>query len=450
MIADHARYRAFLIADGVFPDKTGREYVLRRIFRRAVRHGKLLGITEPFMHHVCNAVIDEMRAAYPELAERRSVITEVALEKEKRFRATLDRGLALLDDEFARMTAAGGKRVSGKATFTLYDTFGFPDDLTEIIAAERGFGVDRMGYEQEMAAAQEKGEYAGSSQEAIAPIWKTMAGKLKTSFLGYDGRGTTGDGLLLAIVVDGKRVAHVGAGAKVSLVFDQTPFYAESGGQIGDTGVVATADGSVRVRVDDTVKPSPDVFVLIGELEKGTLSEGMNVTFVFDDDRRESIRANHSATHLLNHALHTVLGDHVTQKGSLVTADRLRFDFAHFSPMTDAQIRQVDDLVNAEIRRNVDSIVETLPIDQAKQRGAVAMFGEKYGDVVRIVKIGHDSLEFCGGTHVRRAGDIGLFKIVSEAGVAQGVRRIDEVRGAGALEVFAPARRPSSAPRASA
>jgi alanyl-tRNA synthetase len=435
VIADHARCSAFLIADGVFPDKTGREYVLRRIFRRAVRHGRLLGIAEPFMHRVCGAVIDEMSAQYPELAERRQVIAEVTLEEEKRFRATLDRGLALLDDEFARMRTAGETQVSGKATFMLYDTFGFPDDLTEIIAGERGYGVDRMGFEQELAAAQERSKFAGSGQEAISTVWKQMAGKVKTEFVGYDGRGTRGEGVLLAIVPAGgsERVPHVGAGTKVQLVFDRTPFYGESGGQVGDTGYVETADGSARVRIDDTIKPSPDVFVLIGEVERGALSEGINVTFTVDDDRRERIRANHSATHLLNHALHDVLGAHVAQKGSLVTPDRLRFDFAHFSPMTDDQLRRVEDLVNAEIRKNLDSQIENLPIEEARQRGAVAMFGEKYGDRVRVVKIGGDSLEFCGGTHVRRAGDIGLFKIVSEAGVAQGVRRIEAVTGAGAL-----------------
>jgi alanyl-tRNA synthetase len=433
VIADHARCSAFLIADGVFPDKTGREYVLRRIFRRAVRHGKLLGIDRPFMHEVCARVIEEMSPQYPELRERRSTIADVTLEEEKRFRATLDRGLALLEDEFARMARAGDKQVPGKSIFTLYDTFGFPDDLTEIIAGERGFGVDKLGFEDEMAKARERSRFTGSGEEAVEAVFKSVAmSEGPTKFLGYEGRGTKGEGTIKAIIIDTEVVEHASIGAKVRLVFDQTPFYAESGGQIGDTGWVRTANGAA-IRIDDTQKTG-ETFILGGELTTGTIKAGDHVVFEVDDERRERIRANHSATHLLNHALRKVLGGHVAQKGSLVAPDRLRFDFSHFSPMTEDQKRQVEDLVNAEIRANVDSKVEVLPIDQAKQRGAVAMFGEKYGERVRVVSIGGESLEFCGGTHVRRAGDIGLFKILSEAGIAQGVRRIEAVTGAGALD----------------
>jgi alanyl-tRNA synthetase len=433
VIADHARCTAFLIADGVFPDNTGREYVLRRIFRRAVRHGKLLGIERPFMHEVCLQVVAEMGAHYPELAQHRTTISNVALAEEKRFRATLDQGVKLLEDEFAALHKAGQTEVPGKAVFTLYDTFGFPDDLTEIIAGERGFGVDKQGFEDELDKARKRSRFSGSDQEAIAGEIKAVAGEVgATRFTGYEGRGTTGDGVVKAILVDGQRVQHASAGARVALVFDQTPFYAESGGQIGDTGSVEAAGG--KVRIDDTKKPAGDVHVLVGEVTEGSISAGDPVRFVVDDDRRERIRANHSATHLLHHALKHVLGDHVAQKGSLVAPDRLRFDFAHFSPMTEDDKRKVEDLVNAEIRRNVDSVVEVLPIADAKQRGAVAMFGEKYGERVRVVSIGGESIEFCGGTHVRRAGDIGLFKILSEAGVAQGVRRIEAVTGAGALD----------------
>ncbi|HEU0032964.1 MAG TPA: alanine--tRNA ligase [Kofleriaceae bacterium] len=433
VIADHARCSTFLIADGVFPDKTGREYVLRRIFRRAVRHGKLLGIEKPFMHEVCARVIAEMSAQYPELAERSSTIRDVALEEEKRFRNTLERGLSLLDDEFGRMAKTGEKQVSGKAVFTLYDTFGFPDDLTEIIATERGYGVDRNGFEDAMRKAREQSQFAGSDQESIAAEIKALATQVgATKFLGYEGRGTTGEGVVRAMLVDGQRVEHASIGAKVQLVFDQTPFYAESGGQVGDTGEVTTA--TAKVRIDDTKKPTGDVHVLVGEVTQGGIAVGDQVKFAVDDERRERIRANHSATHLLHLALKKVLGGHVAQKGSLVSPDRLRFDFAHFSPMTEDQKRQVEDWVNAEIRANQDSVIEVLPIEQAKQRGAVAMFGEKYGDKVRVISIGSESLEFCGGTHVRRAGDIGMFKILSEQGVAQGVRRIEAVTGAGALE----------------
>ncbi|MBK9071186.1 MAG: alanine--tRNA ligase [Myxococcales bacterium] len=432
VIADHARATAFLIADGVFPDKTGREYVLRRIFRRAVRHGKLLGITEPFMHRVCERVIVEMSGQFPELTERKQTIVEVALEEEKRFRATLDRGLDLLETEFGRMRGKGETKVPGKAVFTLYDTFGFPQDLTEIIAEERGFGVDRAGFDAELAAARERSRFTGSDQEAVSGVFKAIANDVPaTKFTGYD--ELTGTGSLKAIVVDGKQVAAAKLGAEVALVFDQTPFYAESGGQAGDQGELTTAAGA-RVRIEDTKKPTGDMFVLFGEVIAGELAVGDAVQFAVDADKRAQTRANHSATHLLNHALRTVLGSHVAQKGSLVSADRLRFDFAHFSPMTDDQLREVEALVNRQIRGNVDSVVEVLKIDDAKKKGAVAMFGEKYGDVVRVVHIGSESLEFCGGTHVARAGDIGLLKIISEAGIAQGVRRIEAVTGVGALD----------------
>jgi alanyl-tRNA synthetase len=434
VIADHARCSAFLIADGVFPDKTGREYVLRRIFRRAVRHGgKLLGIKQPFMHEVCLRVVDEMGGQFPELVERRQTIRDVALDEEKRFRDTLDRGEKLLDDELARMKKAGDKQVAGKVVFTLYDTFGFPDDLTEIIANEHGVGVDKQGFAEELDKAREKSKFSGSDQEAVAGDIKAVANEIgATKFLGYEGRGTTGTGVVRAMLVAGKRVDAAPKGTKVQLVFDQTPFYGESGGQIGDTGEVRAKDAVVRV--DDTKKPAGDVHVLIGEVTEGTMRLGDEVIFTVDDDRRERIRANHSATHLLHHALKHVLGNHVAQKGSLVAPDRLRFDFTHFSPMTEEQKREVEDIVNSEIRKNIDTKVEVLPIDEAKQRGAVAMFGEKYGDKVRVVSIGGESIEFCGGTHVRRAGDIGLFKILSEAGVAQGVRRIEAVTGAGAID----------------
>jgi alanyl-tRNA synthetase len=264
-------------------------------------------------------------------------------------------------------------------------------------------------------------------------VFKQLASELgPTRFTGYDGRGTSGEGTLKALVVDGKRATRAEQGARVAMVFDQTPFYGASGGQIGDTGWVISS--GAKIRIDDTEKPAGDMHVLLGEIETGSIAVGDKVKFSVDDQRREMIRANHSATHLLHHALKHVLGDHVGQKGSLVAPDRLRFDFTHFSPMTAEQIRQVEDLVNAEIRANRDSVVEVLPIDQAKQKGAVAMFGEKYGDKVRVVSIGGESIEFCGGTHVRRAGDIGLMKIVSEAGVAQGVRRIEALTGVGAFD----------------
>ncbi|ACY14492.1 alanine--tRNA ligase [Haliangium ochraceum] len=434
VIADHARATAFLVADGVFPDKTDKEYVLRRIFRRAVRHGKLLGIEEPFMHRMCARVVEEMKDAYPELAERATVIHEITLEEEKRFRATLDRGLNLLEEEFGRMQAAKSSTVSGDKVFQLYDTYGFPSDLTEIIADEHGYGIDHEGFREELEQARERSKAAHSTGVGEGEVFKTLAGELgATSFLGYEGEGLSGSGQVMALVVDGERVERAEAGAQVAFACDQTPFYAESGGQIGDCGE-ARSEAGARVRIDDTRKPSGDTFVHIGEVLEGAIALGDQLGFEVDGERRARIRANHSATHLLHLALKKTLGDHVAQKGSSVGPDRLRFDFAHFSPMSDEQTQQVEDWVNAEIRKNRDSVTDVMSLSEAKERGAVAMFGEKYGDKVRVVGIGSESLEFCGGTHVHRAGDIGLFKIVSESSVAQGVRRIEAVTGAGALE----------------
>jgi len=437
VIADHARAATFLIGDGVFPDKTGREYVLRRIFRRAVRHGELLGIGEPFMHRVCARVVAEMKSVYPELGERATVIQEVALEEEKRFRATLVRGLGLLEDEFAALRKSGERMLSGDKVFMLYDTYGFPEDLTEIIAHENEFAVDLPGFQTALEAARQRSQSADLSASASAlarglDAFKSLADKLgATEFLGY--QATEADGTVAALLVDGAEVDRANPGSQVAVVFDRTPFYAESGGQIGDTGELTTAGGA-RVRIDDCKKPAGDMFVHLGEVVSGTVAVGDKATLRVDADRRDRIRANHSATHLLHLALKKVLGDHVAQKGSLVAPDRLRFDFSHFAPISDEQKRSIEDLVNAEVLRNVDSRTEVLPISEARKRGAVAMFGEKYGDKVRVVNIGSESLEFCGGTHVRRAGDIGLCKIIAESSIAQGVRRIEAVTGVGAIE----------------
>jgi alanyl-tRNA synthetase len=433
VIADHARCSAFLIADGVLPDKSTREYTLRRIFRRAVRHGQQhLGIAEPFMDRVCNRVVDVMGEQYPELRERRATIQRVTREEEVRFRETLARGLDRLGGELAALRERGVTTVPGKDVFTMYDTYGFPADLTKIIAEERGLAIDDAGFEAELQAARARSMFK-ISDTAVEGVFKQLAGELgATQFTGYDGRGTTGNGVVRALLVAGKRVDRAAHGQEVAVVFDRTPFYAASGGQIGDTGAVISS--TAKLRVDDTEKPFGDMFVLVGEVETGELKVGDEVTFQVDDDRRERIRANHSATHLAHLALKRVLGDHVGQKGSLVGPDRLRFDFTHGSPMTLAERTRVEDLVNADIRANLDTRVEVLPIAEARQRGAVAMFGEKYGERVRVVAIGGESIEFCGGTHVRRAGDIGLFKIISEQGIAQGVRRIEAVTGVGALD----------------
>jgi alanyl-tRNA synthetase len=434
VIADHARATAFLVADGVQPDKGAREYVLRRIFRRAVRHGRKLGIDQPFMFEVCNAVIELMGDVYPELRERQKVIEKVARDEEIRFRETLDRGLDLLENEFERLKQGGETVVPGAKVFQLHDTFGFPSDLTAVIAAERGFSADTVGFETEMAAAQARSSFRGEG-EAVETVYKELSGKLPgTSFLGYDAaeNGTFASGKVLALVVDGKPAESATTGQSVRVVLDQTPFYANSGGQIGDTGTL-TGKGA-EIEIVDTQKPAGELFVLFGTVRAGQVKVGDELEQRVDASRRDMIRANHSATHLLHHALHQVIGEHATQKGSLVGPDRLRFDFSHGAPLTTDEKQRVEDLVNAEIRKNLDTRTEVLPIEQARARGAMSMFGDKYGDKVRVVGIGGESLEFCGGTHVRRAGDIGLFKILGEAGVAQGVRRLEAATGAGALE----------------
>jgi alanyl-tRNA synthetase len=432
VIADHARASSFLIADGIVPGKTEREYTLRRIFRRAVRHGDKLGLSEPFMHRVCEVVVESMKDVYPELDQRRSLIAEASLEEEKQFRRTLANGLGLLEKEFSRLEGDGKKTLPGKQVFVLYDTFGFPPDLTEIVADERGFAVDHAGFDEALAEAQERSR-ADAAGPGAADELKALANESQPSeFLGHEGPGVSGRGVVLSISRDGARVSSAGPGDKVAFVCDRTPFYGEAGGQIGDTGHARA--GGLEVAITDTQKPANDAVIHIGEVISGELGVGAEIELAVDETRRDQIRANHSATHLLHLALKRVLGDHVAQKGSLVAPDRLRFDFTHFSPMTADEKRAVEDRVNDEIRRNADSITEVLPFDEAREKGAVAMFGEKYGDRVRVVRIGGESLEFCGGTHVRRAGDIGLFKLISESGVAQGVRRVEAVTGAGALE----------------
>ena len=433
VIADHSRATTFLIADGIFPDKTGREYVLRRILRRAIRHGHLLGIREPFMHIVCEAVIDEMLPAFPELEARRSVISKITIEEERRFRTTLDRGLGLLQEEFHTLKAADTDVVPGKRVFQLYDTYGFPEDLTEIIAQEHGFSVDMPGFQQELKLARDRSRFIGTHAATIANIYKEFANDCpKTKFLGYEGDGTTGNGRVLALAHNGERTTTAKTGTRVALVADQTPMYAESGGQLGDQGQAETDTGAV-IRIDDTRKPAGDVFVHLCEVVSGQVSVGDGIRFQVDEQRRQSIRANHSATHLIHRALKRVLGDHVAQKGSMVAPDRLRFDFSHFQPMTLEEKQQVEDWVNEQILANITTVTEVLPVDQARERGAVAMFGEKYGETVRVVNIGSDSLEFCGGTHVQRTGNIGLCKIIHETGIAQGVRRIEAATGMHAL-----------------
>ncbi len=421
VIADHARATAFLIGDGVTPSNEGRGYVLRRIMRRAIRHAKRLGLDAHGLGSSVADVCAVMRDAYPELMERRDTILKHTHAEEDAFHRTLDRGLKLLDEAIASL--GGARRIAGDVVFKLYDTYGFPVDLTRVIAEERGLTVDEAGFEREMEKQRAKSaEFAGSGEQAVADVWKRVRQEVgATGFLGYE--TTRARGRILKVVAERDGVA---------IVADRTPFYGEAGGQIGDTGTIE-GDGFL-VEVHDASKPGGDLVVHHGRVARGAPKEGAEATFTVDEPRRDAIRRNHSATHLLHLALKEVLGAHVAQKGSLVAPDRLRFDFSHFQPMTDDEKRKVEDLVNDEILRNADSVIEIKSFEEARKAGAVALFGEKYGAEVRVMRIGSRSVELCGGTHVRRAGDIGLFKIVSEVGIAQGVRRIEAVTGAGALE----------------
>ncbi len=422
VIADHARATAFLVGDGVLPAPDGRGYVLRRIMRRAIRHGQRLGLEELFLARVCEGVIDAMRAAYPELEEQRAFIVKVAEQEEQSFRRTLDRGLKILDQALAGLAA--GAVVPGEVAFKLYDTYGFPLDLTEVICRERGYTVDTRGFEAALEAQRAGSEWKGSGESADAAAHKLLAEKLgPTEFLGYESEA--GEAKVVAILRGGEAVESAGAGEQVEVALDRTPFYGEGGGQVGDTGTLwLTPDHDAgSVEVADTTKPS-GLFLHHGRVEGGTLKVGATVYPAVDTERRRRIRANHSATHLLQLVLKQVLGDHVKQAGSLVAPELLRFDYTHFEAPTPEQLAEVERRLNDYVSRNAATATEVLPFDEAKGRGAIAMFGEKYGDVVRTVRIGEDSLELCGGTHVHRAGDIGLFKIRQ--------RELDLRRGAAA------------------
>jgi alanyl-tRNA synthetase len=428
-MADHARAAAFLIADGVSPDKTGRQYVLRRIMRRAVYHGWLQGVREPFLELLAADVVEKMRGAYPELSERAALIKKICHEEEVRFRETLERGMAILLEQ---MEKAASKTVPGELAFKLYDTFGFPLDLTRVIAEQRGATVDEPGFEKAMAEQRARSEFQGSGEVAVEAVFQKIADRVgATKFLGY--QGTTGSSKVVALVADGAEVDAVGPFSKgVAVVTAETPFYGEQGGQIGDSGAMSTPSGKAKLRVLDVTRPVSTLWVHLAEVTEGELRVGDTVDLEVDAARRDAIRRNHSATHLLHWALRTVLGEHVTQKGSLVAPDRLRFDFSHFAPLTLEEKRRVEGLVNARVRANAATDTQVLPIADAKKAGAIAFFGEKYGETVRVVSMA-ESKEFCGGTHVARTGDIAFFALTSEGGVAQGVRRIEAVTGEGAL-----------------
>ena len=423
VIADHIRACSFLIVDGVLPGNEGRGYVLRRIIRRAIRHGKKLGTDGLFFHKLVAPLVQEMGGAYPELAKSQAHVEKVLAKEEKRFAETLDQGMEILESAIAELD---GKELPGDVVFKLYDTYGFPVDLTADVARERGLSVDQAGFESAMQAQKDKAKAASKFGAAGDDSLKTDA---KTEFLGY--KGTEGSSQIVALFKDGVAVDALADGDEGAVVLAATPFYAESGGQIGDKGILVE-DGKL-FRVDDTQK-SGDANVHFGTVEQGTLKVGDSIEAVVDAERRQAIRLNHTATHLMHAALRNVLGDHVTQKGSLVAPERLRFDFSHYEGVTPEQLQEIEDLVNAEIRKNVAADTNLMTYDDAIASGAMALFGEKYGDKVRVLRLGDFSVELCGGTHVERTGDIGVFKITHEGGVASGVRRIEAVTGAGAME----------------
>ncbi|MCZ6733287.1 MAG: alanine--tRNA ligase [Gammaproteobacteria bacterium] len=423
VIADHIRACAFLVADGVVPSNEGRGYVLRRIIRRAARHGYELGLREPFFHKLVGPLDTEMGQAYPELPKARKQIERVLKQEEARFAETLEQGMKILNQSLANLS---GKQLPGETVFKLYDTYGFPVDLTEDYARQQDVSVDLAGYERAMAAQRERGR-AASAFKVNAKVGAIDVGD--STFSGYD---TTDDqGKVQHIFVDDREVESIGAGQDGVIHLDQTSFYAEAGGQVGDQGWLRT--GSATFVVQDTQKVQKS-HAHIGRVEKGEIKVGEVVRAEVDANRRQATACNHSATHLLHAALKKTLGPHVVQKGSLVEAPRLRFDFSHFEPVTPAQLEQVERLANDEIRANRPAQTRTMALEEALDSGAAALFGEKYDEQVRVVAMGDFSTELCGGTHVARTGDIGLFKIVSEGGIAAGVRRIEALTGQGALD----------------
>jgi alanyl-tRNA synthetase len=437
VIADHLRSSAFLVADGVLPSNEGRGYVLRRIMRRAMRHAQLLGAKDPLMHRLVWALVREMGQAYPELVRAENLIEETLRLEETRFRKTLDRGLTILDEKSSGLKK--GDMFDGDTAFTLYDTYGFPLDLTQDALRSRGIGVDIASFTDAMdrQRAKARESWKGSGDTASESVWFPLREKLgATEFLGYDTENA--EGVVGALVKDGKEVESLKVGETGAIVLNQTPFYAESGGQLGDTGLLS-GEG-VTFRVTDTQKKAGDLFVHLGTVEQGTLKAGAALALEVDHGRRASIRAHHSATHLLHEALRQVLGDHIAQRGSMVAPDRLRFDFVHPKPITADELARVEDIANNVVLENDAVTTRLMGVDDARDAGARALFGEKYGDEVRVVSMGKTarehganalgwSVELCGGTHVRRTGDIGLISVTGESAVASGVRRIEALTG---------------------
>jgi alanyl-tRNA synthetase len=439
VIADHARTTAFLIAEGVFPDRAGREYVLRRVMRRAIRHGHRLGIREPFLHEVALEVVRLMNDQYPELERRKELVVSVTRAEEERFRETIERGLKLVEEEIDSARARGASVFGGQTAFKLYDTYGFPVDLTQVIAQERGLALDEQAYQD--ALEQQRARSAESKlndEAAIGQVWREVLEAVHKKspdgvrFVGYEREEA--EGRVIAIVKDGSLAIRAMQGEQAILVADLTPFYGEAGGQVGDKGLIERRGAEpMGFDVKGTQRPIGGVIAHVGTVTRGAVAVDDAVHLHVDHELRTATRRNHSATHLLHWALRTVLGEQATQKGSLVGPERLRFDFSHNRALTTEEIAQVEDLVNAKVLSDAPVITEVLPIADARKRGAVAIFEEKYGDVVRMLTMTKDSVELCGGTHARSLGEIGLFKIVSDQGLAAGVRRIEATTGANSL-----------------
>ncbi|MEE3329883.1 MAG: alanine--tRNA ligase, partial [Myxococcota bacterium] len=432
VIADHARALTFLIGDGVLPSNEGRGYVLRRILRRGARHARLLGVKTPMIHGVADAVIDEMAVAYPELAERRAYICDRIRREEERFLETLEKGLALLDDEVAKLKTQNATELPGATVFKLYDTFGFPTDLTQDILLGHEMTVDQAGYDEAMSAQRERARAAwkGSGDAAVDEVYGRIASDLQTEFVGYD--SLEAESSVGALLRGGEVVESASKGDVIEVIVPVTPFYAESGGQVGDHGVIETLEGA-RVEIRDVKKPVDGLFVHQGKLVAGELREGQAVALRVDEETRRATVRNHSGTHLLHAALRKVLGTQAMQKGSLVAADRLRFDFTHDSPLTQDELNAIEDYANDWIERNHGQETKLMSYNAAVEAGAIAIFDEKYGDEVRVVSFGDASTELCGGTHAAASGEIGLLRITGESGIAAGIRRIEALTGKGAL-----------------
>ncbi len=435
VITDHIRSTTMMVSDGILPSNEGRGYVLRRLLRRAARHGRLIGIDGAFLFDVAKVVISESREAYPELAEKEDYICKVIKIEEERFSDTIDQGLTILNDFIAEVRAEGGTVLPGGMVFKLHDTYGFPLDLTREIAGEVGLGIDEEGFRAEMGEQKKKAREALKSKEASAWGQDMAAGldkSLKTEFTGYESYET--QAAILYVILEGIQVDTAQQGDEVTVILDRTPFYAESGGQVADTGYIRSGNGVMKV--GDCRKTAEGLYLHMGTVEEGIIEKGAAVTAAIDKDRRMATARNHTTTHLLQKALRNVLGEHVTQAGSLVGPDRLRFDFHHFSPMTKEELKKVEREVNVRILENLKVNVREMPVDEARSLGAMALFGEKYGNIVRVVQTGDYSIELCGGTHLASTAQAGLVKILGESGVAAGVRRIEALTGEGALEYF--------------